>query len=186
MRLSFIASVESFNQAKYITAVKEAIRLAFIKGGRQFLLAAVPRVPIWAGMARGAFRNAEDLFGKVGREGSGYRIRTTRGGGAAAGPRLGYYYYPPGGARIQRTPQAGRQFATPANQIIGGTPSLVSGGRTNFYFRFKIDITYFTRLDDAKWGAFRAGTAALESYVRANLKLPDPVKFITRKQIKVG
>lgn len=184
MKFTFSATVEVFDKDAYMTAVREEFRRVFMKAGQRFLLAAIPRIPIWTGMARGAFRNAEDLFGKVGAEGSGVRIRDTRGGGSNDTPaRRGFYYYPPGGGRISRTPQAGRQFATPSDQILSLTGAALSSGRTSFYFRFDVDITYFTYLDAKKWGALKAGSAALEEYVKNNVQLPDPLKFMTRKLI---
>lgn len=181
MKLTFSASVEVFDQEKYMVAVREAIRQCFLKAGQKFLLAAVPRVPVWTGMARGAFLNAEDLFGKVSSDKtSGFRIRGTRGGGSADSGRRGYYYN-----GIERTPQAGRQFSTPSSKILEGNGATLASGRTAFYFKYDINITYFTKFDSEKWGALKAGGEALEAYVRANLVLPDPLKFMTRKTYTV-
>lgn len=193
MKLTLTASVEVFDKDKYMNAVKAEIRRCFMKAGQKFLLAAVPLVPVWTGMARGAFRNAEDLFGKVTNDAQsgGVRIRTTRaakqgrGGGGGNSGRRGWYYTPPGGARIERRPQAGRMFSTPTDKILDGGGVTLASGRDAFYFRYEINITYFTKFDQEKWGAFKAGSEALENYVRANLKLPDPLKFMTRKTITV-
>jgi hypothetical protein len=165
-----------------------------MKAGQKFLLAAIPRVPIWTGMARGAYRNAEDLFGKVTNDKTqGVRIRTTQGRGTAGRGggqsitskyRRGYFYYPPGGGRVERTPQSGRQFATPTDKILDVGGATIASGKTSFYFRFEINITYFNTLDESKWGSFKAGAQALQDYVNANLKLPDPIQFMTRKLIK--
>jgi hypothetical protein len=193
VKITFSATVEVFDKEAYGKAVKAEIRRVFMKAGQKFLLAAIPKVPIWTGMARGAFRNAEDLFGKVTNDAQsgGVRIRTTRsagqsrGGGGSNTGRRGWYYTPPGGSRIQRTPQAGRLFATPSDQILQLEGATLASGRTSFYFRYDIDITYFTRFDESKWGSLKAGGKALEDYIRANLKLPDPVKFMTRKTYTV-
>lgn len=192
MKITVTATIEKFDEKKYMAAVKTAVRQCFMKAGQKFLLAAIPRVPIWAGMARGAFRNAEDLFGKVTADKtSGYRIRTTQGkGGAGRGGgdkittkfRRGYYYTPPGGGKIERTPQSGRQFATPSEKILDS--ATLATGKSSFYFRFEINITYFNTLDEAKWGAFKAGAEALKTYVEKNLELPDPLKFMVRKLVK--
>lgn len=192
MKLTFTATVEEFDAAKFKAAVNAAIRKCFMKAGQKFLLAAIPRVPVWTGMARGAFRNAEDLFGKVTNDAQsgGVRIRTTQGRGAAGRGggdkitskfRRGYYYQPPGGAKHLRTPQSGRQYATPTGKILDS--AVIASGKTSFYFRFEVDISYLDRFE-SKWGAFKAGSDAVESYVRANLVLPDPLKFMTRKIIK--
>lgn len=199
MKLTISASVEKFDKAKWDAAVKQAIRVCFMKAAQKFLLAAIPRIPIWTGMARGAFRNLEDIVGKVTNDAqspTGVRVRTTqsasgrntagRGGGSkiTAGYRRGYYYTPPGGGKIERTPQSGRQFATPGIKAfdLGGV-SLATGNNA-YYFRFEVNITYFDKLDAQKWGAWKAGSDAFQNYVEANLKLPDPLQFMTRKLVK--
>lgn len=191
MRLTFTATVDKFDADGFKAAVRTAIRKTFMKAGQKFLLAAIPKVPVWTGMARGAYRNAEDLFGKVTNDvTSGNRIRTTQGkGGAGRGGgskitskfRRGYFYTPPGGAKHERTPQSGRQYATETTKILDN--AVIASGKTSFYFRFEIDITYFNTLD-AAWGSMKAGADAVEDYVKENLELPDPLKYVTRKLIK--
>ncbi len=200
MNLTFTASIDIPDKDAFLAAVKTQVRKVFMKAGQKFLLASIPRIPIWTGMLRGAFRNAEDLFGKVTNEGDPtlgkVRIRTTQGKGTAGRGggekitqtyRKGYYYNPPGGGRVPRTPQSGRAFATPTQNILDLTGATLATGRTAFYFKFKIDITYFDLLDEARgWNAFKLGAAAFESYVKANLKLPDPLEYTTRKTITSG
>ena len=80
MKLTFTATVEKFDEAAYGRAVRDAIRKCFMKAGQKFLLAAIPKVHIWTGMARGAFRNLEDIVGKVTNDAQSgnVRIRTTQ------------------------------------------------------------------------------------------------------------
>lgn len=194
MKITISATIEKFDKEKYFQAVKREIQKTFMKAGQKFLLAAIPKIPIWTGFARGAFRNAEDLFGKVTADKtSGFRIRTTQGRGTAGRGggekitskfRRGYYYYPPGGGKVLRTPQSGRQFATPTTDIIDITGFSLATGRMSFYFRFAVNIKYVDILDPAKWGAFKAGGEAFKAYVDANLKLPNPIDFTTRKTIR--
>lgn len=192
--LTFSATVDLIDINQYQLAVREEMRRVFMKAGQKFLLAAVPRIPIWAGMARGSLRNAEDLFGKVTNDAqstTGVRIRTTQGRGSAGRGggekitslyRRGYYYTPPGGARIERTPQSGRQFATPTDKILELSGAALASGKYSYYFRFSVNITYFETLDD-RWGAFKAGSNALEAYIKANLTLPNPLEYTTRKTV---
>jgi len=193
VQLTLSASVSEFDNKKYMTAVRAEFRRVFLKAAQKFLLAAIPKIPIWTGMARGAFRNLEDIAGKVTNDAqspTGVRIRTTtgrgsrRGGGAATGKRQGYYYTPPGGARIERTPEAGRQFATSGKDILDVSGATLATGRHAFYFRFAVNITYFNTFDTSKWGSFKAGSDAFEEYVKANVVLPNPLEFMTRKIIK--
>lgn len=194
MKLTLTATVEKFDQQKYMKAVSDAVRKVFMKGGQKFLLAAIPKVPIWTGMARGAFRNAEDLFGKVTNDAQsgGVRIRTTRSKGTGRGGgqaitfkyRRGYFYKPPGGSKVERTPQAGRDFSTKANDILEITGASLASGNTSYYFRYEVNISYFDKFDREKWNSFKAGQEALEAYIKSHLVLPNPLKFMTRQLIK--
>lgn len=186
MKITMNASVDLIDVNAYQNAVAAEMRKVFLKAGQRFLLAAIPRIPIWTGMARGAFREAEDLFGKVSVDAqspTGYRIRGTRAGGSLITSKYlkGFYYYPPDGSRIERTPQAGRQFATPADDILKA--SLVKA-KYGLSFKFSIDITYVNYLDAAKWGAFKAGQDAFIDYVNNNLNLPSPLEYKIRKTYK--
>lgn len=188
MKLTFSISVEQFDKDKYMKAVTDELRQVFIRAGQKFLLAAIPRIPVWTGFARGAFRNAEDLFGKVSADKtSGFRIRSSRGGGNKNTTfRRGYYYYPPSGGKILRTPQAGRQFATQTQDILDIEGATLAKGRTAFYFRFAVNIKYVDILDPIKWGAFKAGSEALKNYINNNINLPSPLNFTTRKTVTAG
>lgn len=195
MNITFTASIDIIDETKYLDAVKKEVARVFKKAGQKFLLAAIPQIPILTGMARGAFRNAEDLFGKVTNDvTSGVRIRTTRGKGQSRKggyKNIGgttnrtYYYYPPGGGRVLRTPQAGRDFATPSDKILEITGASLASGRTSFYLRFKVDISYLD-INEVRWQAFKLGGDALAQFVKDNLTLPDPLKFMTRKIVKGG
>lgn len=197
MKLTFTATVEQFDAEAYGRAVRDAIRKVFMKAGQRFLIAAIPKIPIWTGMARGAFRNLEDLVGKVTNDAQSgnVRIRTTQnkkpGSGAGRGGgenirqayRRGYFYQPPGGGKIARTPQAGRQFATDSGKIFELGGEATKTGNTSYHFRFEVNLTY---ADERNWWeAFHSGQDAFETYVKTNLVLPDPLKFMTRKIIKV-
>jgi len=197
MQITFSGYLDIPDMEKWSAALREEIRKVFLKAAQKFLLAAVPRIPIFTGMARGALRNLEDLVGTVTSDAqspTGVRIRTTtgkgtagRGGGTRVGKffKRGYYYYPPGASRVERTPQSGRQFATPTQNILDfPTGSSIAVGRSTFYFRYKIDITYFDILDKKKWESFKAAGEAFEKHVKNNIELPDPLKFTTRKAVK--
>ncbi len=192
MRMTFSAIVEEFDQDAYLKALQVEVRRVFLKAGQRFLIAAIPRIPIWTGMARGAFRNLEDVVGKVTKveknnPATRYKVTTGRRGGNkdyVPPSRRHYYYYPPGGGRIRRTPEAGRQFATAPNDIFDFGGATLSKGRTAFYFRFEVNIKYFEILDTQKWHAFKVASDAVKKYVEANLELPDPLKFMTRKVVK--
>lgn len=182
MKFSFSVSIDKFDKVAYKKALDETVRQTFIKAGQKFLLAAIPRIPIWTGMLRGAFRNLEDLVGKVESTATGTRIRGTAKGSSKNTPsntRSGFYN------GIRRTPQAGRQFATESTKIIDVSGASLATGRTAYYFKFEVNISYFDLLDEKRgWRIWKAANEAFETYVKANLELPDPLQYTTRKIIK--
>lgn len=187
MRIDFRAFVEVLDRETYLAAVRESIRAVFIKAARQFLLAAVPRVPIWTGFSRGAFKNLEDVVGQVGQDKGGLRIRGTRTGGTRERILRREYYFPYGtaGSGILKTTQSGRQFATPPGDIFDFSgASITGGGRTRFSFNFEVDITYFNYWDRIKWMSFKNAEQAFSEYVETHLEFPDFTKYT--KRVKVG
>jgi len=186
--ITYSVYVDKFARNQFINAIREAVRDVLIEAGRKFLLAAVPRIPIRTGFARSAFRNAEDVFGKVSVDKtSGFRIRGTRGGSVVDRIlRYREYYYPPGGGRVLKTTNAGRAFSSKPEDILVISGATVASGKNAFYLKFKIDITYVDLLDRSVWGAFAAGEKAVDDYIRTNIgrRLPDLSKFLTRSQLR--
>jgi hypothetical protein len=172
------------DKERYLRDLKATIDQAMIKAARKFLLAAVPNIPVFTGMARGAFGNLEDIAGRV----QSGRIRGTLQGSKKRvnfqKPRR-FYYYPPNGSRIVRDTQAGRQFATKPEDILGNGQLTRASTGTRVVFKFAIDISYFNYLDEHKWHAFKAGYSAFNEELKVQLnRLPDLGKYVIRKEIK--
>lgn len=185
------ASLVELDGAKFIQAVKDACREALIKAARKFLLAALPRIPIFTGFARGAFGPLEDVVGRF------------TAGGAKTGPSINgklkghtkastgiatrpYYYYPSKGEKIVRTSISGRPFATQSADIFSQGRATVATGQSAIFFRFSIDIDYLTYLDKNKWRAFEAGHTAFSNELKLQLDalLPKIGKYLIRKDVK--
>lgn len=183
-KLKLTVSWPQLDRERYLADFRKAVDQAVIKAARKFLLAAVPRIPIYSGMARGALSNLEDVAGRV----DNGRIRGTLGGWKNRkkfNPNT-VYYYPPGKNRVVRTNLQGRKFATKAKEIIseGRLTKATKGSR--IVFKFSVDITYFDYLDKNKWGAFKAGKAAFDAELKKRLKtdLPQLGKYLIRREIK--
>lgn len=98
-------------------------------------------------------------------------------------------YYRSGTAKVLKTPQSGRAFATPPNNIIK------SEGFT-FTFNFSTTISYF-QINDTKvnprnrgtpWGAFRKGRVFMLQYLKTIgfKRLPEVNNFIFSTEINVN
>lgn len=177
-------SFPEFKADAFEKQVRENCHNALLKAARKFLLAAVPRIPVFTGFARGSFGNLEDVAGQV----SGGRIDARRGGYTKANnyARRAYYYYPSKGNRIIRNTITGRQFSTPPNQIFAQGRAKIAKDETVIFFRFSVDISYVNYLDRAKWGAFKAGVDAFNAEIRSQLDklIPDMGKYLITRDIK--
>jgi hypothetical protein len=186
-KIKLTTSWPSLDRVGFERDYMKLVHAAFIKAARKFLLAAMPKVPVFTGFARGAFDNLEAIAGRVERlttplfDGGAYPPQIN----SARGPRKKviyyqkrkYYYYPPGGSKVVRTNLSGRPFATPTKDIMtpGRITSASVGSRLVFFFH--IDITYFDRLDESMWQSFKAGKVAFENELKVQLaKLPIELK----------
>lgn len=185
MKTEWTVSIGDFDKDAFLSAVQVHLKNILIKAARAFLLAAIPRIPVRTGFARSAFKNLEDVAGKVSvdAQSGGYRIRGTRGGNSIE-KRSTEYYYPPTGGRILKTDQSGRQFATAANDILDIRGASLATGRSAYYFKFHVNITYVDLLDRSIWQAFKTGTEAMAKFINLNLNkgFPQVGTFLARKR----
>jgi hypothetical protein len=177
-------SLPELDRERYLKDFKDHLNKALIAAARKFLLAAVPRVPIFTGFARGAFGNLEDLAGRV----SSGKIDSRKGGytKAKSFQKKKYYYYAKKGAKgVLRNTVNGRAYATPTEQIFSQGRATIAKTESAIFFRFSIDIKYMNYLDREKWGAFKAGQAAFADEIKAQItKLPAIGKYLIRKEVK--
>lgn len=183
------ASLLELDGKAFTDAIKKSCREALIKAARKFLVAALPRVPVYTGFARGAFGTLEDAVGRFQAGGaSAPRIDTKKKGATkATNPSdRALYYYPEKGQRVLRNSLNGRQFATRTEDLFSQGRAKIATTESAIFFRFSVDISYFNYLDKNKWGAFQAGTAAFDSELRLQLDklLPKIKKYLVRKEVK--
>jgi hypothetical protein len=198
MKFSFSYNYLNFDQTGYYVAFKEHLEAQMKEAAGEFAKAALARIPIRTGFVAGAFADLESLLGNSARLNPiaafiARTIKTARtlvqGKSTRLGNRRtfveGEFYYPPGGGRILKSPQTGRQFATPLSDIIIVEENLLR-------FHFQVDITYFNINDvnpghspTAPWGAFEAGKLAFLEHMKTKAfkNVPRIADFIkkTRK-----
>jgi hypothetical protein len=63
--LKLTASWPQLDRERYLADFKSAVERCVVLAARQFLLAAVPRIPVFTGFARGSLGNLEDVAGRV-------------------------------------------------------------------------------------------------------------------------
>lgn len=170
MRIYGTVDVLNFDAAGYTRAVREAIEAEFRQAARAFIRAAIPRVPVQTGMARGSFLN-------VG--------RFLRVAVPITPTRFNQRYYPPGGGSIPKTPESGAALSTRPESMIKRQGNRVT-------FTFQTGVFHYT-LEDAigvrsgPWGSFAAGRAAFTARIRnLRTRLPKIGAFVTRTSITFG
>jgi hypothetical protein len=188
MKTTVTATLDYIDLLKWKDLVTKFMQALLKKAAGEFLLDAVPRIPIWTGHARSAFKNLEDVAGKIvaaSDYSSGIRLRKDRKGGRQVKILRNEYYYPPSGGRVRKTTQSGREFATKPEDIIDVKGIKLASGRAAFYFKFEIDITYFNLLDRDRWHSFEVGTKIFEDYVKAHINdIPGIENALVRRKVK--
>lgn len=170
-RIYGTVDVLNFDAAGYTRAVTAAIEAEFRQAARAFIRAAIPRIPVQTGMAKGSFLN-------VG--------RFLRVAVPIAPTRFNQRYYPPGGGNsIPKTPESGAALSTQPNEMITRV-----GNR--FVFEFSSRVFHLTLEDligvhSGPWGAFAAGRAAFMQRMRQlRTRLPRIGEYVTRTSITYG
>lgn len=135
---------------------------------KEFLVTAVSNIPVYTGFASGSLRNIDDLVGRVKRR-------------RPVAPKRMYYKYP--GGKVLKTTQSGRRFSN--KDIFDKGRARLAKGQTSLFFKFRVDITYFTILDRQRWGSFELGNTAFDASIKSSLKkMPKTSKFVKRRTLK--
>lgn len=183
MKVTFIATGFQFKRAEFSDAFKKAIQLEMRNGAREFVKAALPRVPVRTGFARGTLLNLSDAIGLA----SASNPKVLKAKMAKRVPKNvslnGQTEYYEG---VAKNPDAGRQFSTPLNKVF------TNNGRT-FNFNYEQTVLYYEINDQgpnphtpsAPWRSFEFGSAAFISYLeRVGLqRLPAITEYIIKKRI---
>lgn len=203
----------TFATAKYSRALDEAVQTQIRQAAREFLRAASIAVPVRTGFARGSLQNISQAVGdnqggpsldntpakrflQAARALRSQRFATTgaslrEGASEGKGGKLGIpvEYYRGHGGRVLKTPQSGRQFATPAQNIFEQMGFIYS-------FDYSVAITYFninegssnSRTPSAPWNAFSKGRAAFLTYLREKgmKRLPRIKDFLVEHKISTN
>lgn len=162
-RLKISASLPQLDRKRFESDFKLRVTRAIYTAIRQFLMAAVPKIPIWTGFARGALAQLEELVGRH----PGFTDKTVNKVLTTLPKRRGLYY-----KGIERTNLSSRPLGTPKADIVTGGRITKASKNGRIVFFFQIDIDYFTSLDEAKWHSFQAGREAflesIKNYLQKN------------------
>lgn len=182
-KLKLTVSLPQLDRDRFLGDLKTAVYDAVVKAARKFLLAALPKIPVFTGFAAGALGNLEDVVGRVQNGRIRGTLKAVKKGKALQSKN--YYYYPPGGSRVLRDTVSGRKFATKPKDIISQGRLTKATTNARMVFKFGVDISYFNYLDENKWHAFAAGRAAFDAELKLQLqRLPQIGKYFIRREVK--
>lgn len=185
MKTRVTASIDVIDAQLWKKQVGEFMNKLFKKAGIEFLNKAMPLIPVWTGHAGSAFKNLGEAVDKnISVSTRGVRFVKTRSGARRLRILRNEYYYPPGGGRIKKTNQSGQPFASAKDDIINTRGVSLASGRLAFYFKFEIDIIYFSLLDRDRWHSFERGTKVFQDYIESHLvDIPNITNALVRKKV---
>lgn len=165
--------VLKFDNVGYTKAARKALEVQFRRAARAFVRAAIPKIPVQTGMAKGSFLNL----------GRYLRIAIP-----ISPTKFNQKYYPPGKGRpIPKTPESGAALSTPAQQTIKWVGNRLLFEFQSSVFHLTLEDLIGVRSPTSPWGSFAAGRTAFLQEMR-NLKdrLPSIKSYITKTTITYG
>lgn len=172
--LKFQISYEvlEFDAEGFMQELRRAIVKQLIHAAREFVRSAVPRVPVWSGMARGSFLHLGRLVGAS----------------VPISPKETGKTYFHRGVRLPKTPESGARLATAPDR------ALRQEGQDTFIFEFFTDVFHYNLNEifgsvsrTSPWLSFRHGHNAMLLDFQKSRELkqtfPKFKNFVTRRQI---
>lgn len=178
-----------FKSKEFSEAFKKALNIQIRKAAKEFLKAAILRVPVRTGFARGGLGNLATAIGLAAASDKTSFINkfNRRRKQGASGSRI-EFYKSPGGSKVLKTPENARRYATPIDKVFKEVNNI-------FTFNYNITILYYNLNDffsnakvaSAPWKSFAAGRNAFIDYLRITgiAKLPQLKQFVLKTKIKV-
>lgn len=217
--MKFLAKLTSFDldAGRFSKALDQEIQRQMRMAARAFVAAAIRAIPVRTGFVRGAFRNVEEAIGVnvAGSTSSATLVKKAMASGRMSradvfltlssifkghireGREKGLglqlpgsgEYYSDGGRKVLKTPQSGRAFATPPENIFESRNFV-------YTFNFQIMISYFNLNDmfsnkhtpSSPWNSFSIGRLTFLNYMKTQglAKLPKVSDFFAETAVTVN
>lgn len=190
MQFSGVLNIPKADIENYIKDHKKELDIHARQAARRFVRAAISKIPIVTGMARGSYLNigrflnvAIPLTGK-----QRYRFRKRHG--KTYKEKICLWYYPPGrsGIRIPKTPESGAKLTAFKMDFED------RGGTFAFVFEINTRVFHYTLQDEmhvksptSPWQSMRAGREAWMEYIKTlGNRLPPITNYIVNTTISFG
>jgi hypothetical protein len=184
MRFSGSIVIPEFDFESYSKTRQEQIQIQSRQAARKFVRAAISKIPIQTGMARGSYLNIGRLLG-VAIPLSGktrYRYRTRNG---KQYREKNIWYYPPGGgAKIPKTPESGASLTAFSIEVTQGGFEFIIHPKV---FHLTLQDEFHVRSPTSPWHSMKAGREAwLEEMKKFKKRWPKIGDYIIKTVISFG
>lgn len=166
-------------------AVREAIEIRSREAARAFVRAAMPRVPVQTGMARGSFLNiGRALKVAIPIKPNPYRKRVRKNGSTYM-QKIKWYYPPDKSGRMSKTPESGAKLSS-------DVPFFAWQNSGKYVFNFQSAVNHFNLNDhyhiaSGPWHALEAGKDAyIAEMAKIRNTLPKISAFMLETNITHG
>lgn len=176
MKVNITVTGFQFKRAEFSEAFKTAIKLEMRNAAREFVKAALPRVPVRTGFARGTLLNLQDAIEMTAASNPASFKKKLAKRPSKNSPLNGKLEYYEG---VLKTPDNARGFSTPTNRVF------TNNGKA-WSFNYDNTVLYY-ELNDAKyqWLSYKFGEAAFIDYLeRVGMqRIPAITDYIIRKKL---
>lgn len=188
MRFSGHVNIPTLDIQALTDKQKEVLDGFMRQAARAYVRAAISKIPIQTGMARGSYLNI-GRFLKVAiplTGASNYRIRNRRG---KSYKEKNFWYYPPGtGRRLPKTPETGAKLTAFKLGLVPKADGFAHEFTINSkVFHLTLEDQIGVKSPTAPWHSTQAGREAWLAYMRGLKKrMPKITDFISMTTISFG
>lgn len=191
MRINVKITIPQIDVEAFTKAQHEAVEIHVRNCARAFVRAALEKVPVDTGMARGSFLNI-GRFLRIHIPIKGKKTRLRYRNGRTWVERKRWYYPPNGGPKIPKTPESGAALTAFEFKRVGNTYQFIINSKV-FHYTLQDEFAVSTRSGErggspsAPWQSMRAGREAWFAEMK-NLKkkVPKITDFVTETTISLG
>lgn len=170
----FFGSIQGFkiDGKGYTDYVRQQIELNVRQAAREFIRAAIPRVPVLSGMARGSFLHL----------GRALRVAIPINPSQRNG-----IYYGPNGERLPKTPESGARLSTSPENAFKNRGNNIQFEFNTRVFHYTLEDIFGVRSPTAPWRSFQAGQEAFILEMQHLTKRLQSIRsFVTMTTVTFG
>lgn len=181
--ISIKAKLFEFDEEAFKSARAEAVRIHIRQCARAFVRAAITKIPVQTGMAKGSFLNI-GRFLKVNIPLNGKSSKRQRYRKGRTWTEKNIWYYPPTGSRLPKTPESGANLTAFSFPAASGKFGFIINSKV---FHYTLQDEFGGRSPSSPWESMRAGREAWrEEMKKIKKRLPKITDYLLESTISLG